>query len=132
MPENFRHLGWIHPIFPNAKRIHYVRNPVDTCLSLYFQTLSDAHHYRWDLDRLASRHNQYRRLIKNWRDILPPAALYDMSYENLVDNPEAEARKLFNVLGLERGDGVRDFHKSDRTAFTASKWQVRQQVYTTS
>lgn len=131
MPEDFRHLGLIHSILLNAKIIPCVRNPVDTCLSLYIQHLSDAHRYKWDLDSLASRHKQCRRLMEHWHDVLASASLYGLSYENLVDNPETEARKLFNILGREWAEAVLDFHKSNRMVFTASKRQVRQRVYTT-
>jgi len=132
MPENFWYLGLIHSILPNAKVIHCMRNPVDTCLSLYFQNLSDKHTYKWDLESLAQWFRQYQRLMAHWRATLPPGSFYDLRYESLVEDTEGESRKLLSYLGLDWEEGILDFHKLDRTVFTASKWQVRQQVYKTS
>ncbi len=132
MPANFWYLGLIHAILPNAKIIHCIRNPVDTCLSLYFQNLSDAHTYKWDLESLAAWYRQYRRLMAHWRAVLPPGTIYDLKYENLVDDTESESRKLLEFLGLEWESSILEFHNRESTVFTASKWQVRQRVYTSS
>lgn len=132
MPENFWYLGLIYATLPNAKIIHCVRNPVDTCLSLYFQNLSDAHSYKWDLENLAQWYRQYQRMMAHWRKVLPCGAIYDLNYEKLVDDPEGESRKLLEFLGLEWEVGVLEFHNKASTVYTASKWQVRQQVYTSS
>lgn len=132
MPENFWYLGLIHAMLPNARIVHCMRDPVDTCLSLYFQNLSDAHGYKWDMKSLAHWYKQYRRMMAHWRKVLPSGAIYDLIYENLVDDTEGESRKLLDFLGLEWEAGVLEFHKQESTVYTASKWQVRQQVYTSS
>lgn len=132
MPENFWYLGLIHAVFPNARIIHCTRHPIDTCLSIYFQNLSDSHAYKWDLDSLALWYRQYQRLMAHWRGVIPPSHLHDLNYEQLVDAPEDESRKLMNFLGLDWEEGMLDYYKQDRAVFTASKWQVRQQVYSSS
>ncbi len=132
MPENFWYLGLIHSIIPNAKVIHCVRHPVDTCLSLYFQNLSDRHAYKWDMESLAHWYRQYQRVMEHWRTTLPPGTFYELAYEDLVEDTERESRKVLNYLELDWEENLLDFYKLDRTVFTASKWQVRQQVYKTS
>ena len=132
MPGNFLQLGIIHAIFPNAKIIHVKRNPIDTCLSIYFQNFSFSHHYKWDLESLALWYEQYLRLMDHWRSVLPQDVMYEVRYDNLVDNIEGESRKLIDFLGLDWEPGILDYHKHERTIFTASKWQARQPVYKTS
>jgi len=132
MPGNYMHLGIIHAVFPNAKIIHTKRHPIDACLSIYFQNFPDAHEYKWDLESLAAWYEQYQRLMAHWRSVLPPGVLYEIQYEDLVEDQEGESRKLLDFLGLQWEGDVLDFHKQERAVFTASKWQVRQPVYKTS
>lgn len=132
MPGNYQHLGVIHAIFPNAKIIHTKRHPIDACLSIYFQNFSNTHAYKWDLGSLAMWYEQYQRLMAHWRTVLPTGGLYEIQYEKLVEDQEGESRKLLDFLGLDWEDEVLEFHKQDRSVFTASKWQVRQPVYKTS
>lgn len=132
MPGNFMHLGIIHAVFPNAKIVHTKRHPIDACLSIYFQNFPDAHEYKWDLENLAAWYEQYQRLMAHWRAVLPPGVLYEIQYEDLVEDQEGESRKLLEFLGLDWEDGVLEFHTQERAVYTASKWQVRQPVYKTS
>lgn len=132
MPGNYMHLGIIHAVFPNAKFVHTKRHPIDACLSIYFQNFPTAHDYKWDLESLAAWYEQYQRLMAHWRSVLPSGVLYEIQYEDLVEDQEGESRKLLDFLGLEWEEGVLEFHKQERAVFTASKWQVRQPVYKTS
>src|SRR6202007_991726 len=84
MPANFRCLGMIHAALPNARIIHMRRNPIDTCLSIYFQNFHVAHTYANDLEDLAHYYSEYRRLMQHWHSMLPPGAILDVSYEALV------------------------------------------------
>lgn len=131
MPEDFRHLGLIHSILLNAKIIPCVRKPVDTCLSLYIQHLSDALRYKWDLDGLVSWHKTVPALDETLARRIGPGFLVWPELRKPGRQSETDARKLFNILGCEWAEAVLDFHKSNRMVFTASKRQVRQRVYTT-
>lgn len=133
MPGNFQYLGAIHAFFPKAKFVHIKRHPIDACLSIYFQDFPDGHAYKFDFESLVAWYEQYQRIMAHWRSVLPPETLYEIQYEDLVENQEGESRKLLEFLGLEWEEDVLDFHKKqDRAVFTASKWQVRQPVYKTS
>lgn len=132
MPGNFHHLGLIHSVFPNAKIIHCRRNPIDACLSIYFQDFLDAHRYKWDLECLVVYYEQYLRLMDHWRQVLPPGAIYDLQYESLVEDVEGESKKLMDFLGLGWEPNVLAFYSQDRAVHTASKWQARQPIYKTS
>jgi tetratricopeptide (TPR) repeat protein len=132
MPTNFRFLGLIHAALPNARIIHMRRDPIDTCLSIYFQNLSIAHAYASDLDDLAHFYSEYLRLMAHWRAALPEGTMLDVSYEGLVSHPEASIRKILEFVGLPWDARCLDFHETNRTVITSSKWQVRQKISTSS
>jgi tetratricopeptide (TPR) repeat protein len=132
MPANFRFLGLIHAAFPYARIIHMERDPIDTCLSIYFQNLSIAHAYASDLDDLAHCYSEYARLMAHWRAALPVGAILDVSYEELVSNPEGSIRNMLQFVGLPWDERCLDFHATNRTVITSSKWQVRQKISTRS
>ncbi len=128
MPSNFMHVGAIHAALPNARIIHMRRNPIDTCLSIYFQNFSAAHPHANDLDDLAHFYREYLRLMKHWRATVPQSALLEVPYEELVDQKELWIRKLLEFTGLSWAAACVDFHASGRTVVTASRWQVRQPI----
>ncbi len=130
MPGNFQFLGLIHAVFPNARILHTMRHPIDTCLSIYFQSYREA--YANDLGNLAHYYRQYHRLMEHWRKVLPADVFLDVPYESLVENPESWSRKIIAFLGLEWDARCLDFHKTERKVATASNWQVKQPVYKTS
>jgi len=132
MPANFWNLGLIHAVFPHARVIHMRRNPLDTCLSIYFQNFWAAHSYANDLGDLAYYYTEYCRLMEHWRSALPFHAMLDVPYEELIDDPEAWTRKMLEFIDVPWDPVCVDFHKVSRTVTTASKWQVRQQIYRSS
>lgn len=132
MPGNFNYVGLMHAVFPGAKIIHCRRHPIDTCLSMYFQNFNDSHTYKYSLEGLAVFYEQYLRLMEHWRNILPPGVMYEIQYENLVEDTEGESRKLMEFIGLDWEEGQMDFFKKERPVFTCSKWQVRQPIYKSS
>jgi tetratricopeptide (TPR) repeat protein len=132
LPGNYMNLGLIHRIFPRAKIVHCKRNPVDTCLSIYFQHFDTGHNYRYNLDNLVFVYREYLRLMQHWRMVLPPGTLIETQYEELVENQEEMSRKLIAFCGLEWDDRCLEFYKTERQVKTASKWQVRQPMYTSS
>jgi tetratricopeptide (TPR) repeat protein len=132
MPTNFAFLGLIHAALPNARIIHMRRNPIDTCLSIYFQHFETAVSYANDLEDLAHYYTEYLRVMKHWRLILPEDAILDVSYEGLVNDQEAWSRKMLEFIGLPWDPRCLDFHKTHRAVITASRWQVRQKINSAS
>jgi tetratricopeptide (TPR) repeat protein len=128
MPANFAYLGMIHAALPGARVIHMRRNPLDTCLSIYFQNFHVAHSYANDLDDLAHYHDEYRRLMSHWLAVLPPQALLEVPYEALVAEPQLWSRRMVEFAGLRWDEACLDFHRTRRTVRTFSRWQVRQKI----
>jgi predicted O-linked N-acetylglucosamine transferase (SPINDLY family) len=132
MPTNFAFLGLIHAALPNARIIHMRRNPIDTCLSIYFQHFESAVSYANDLEDLAHYFTEYERVMKHWQCTLPPDAILGVPYEALVKDQEAWSRKMLEFIGLPWDPRCLDFHETSRTVITASKWQVRQKITASS
>ncbi len=131
-PTNFLFLGLIHAAFPQARILHMRRNPIDTCLSIYFQHFEAANSHANDLEDLAHYYREYRRLMAHWRDVLPGGAMLEVPYEGLVGDLEAWSRRMLDFIELPWDSRCLDFHRTPRTVVTASKWQVRQEIATTS
>jgi len=128
MPANFWVLGLIHAALPNARIIHMRRNPIDTCLSIYFQRFEAGVSYANDLEDLAHYYTQYLRIIEHWRSTLPGHAILDVPYEALVESQDAWIRNMLTFIGMPWDPHCADFHLTVRTVITASKWQVRQKI----
>lgn len=126
MPTNFPFLGLIHAALPNARIIHMRRNPLDTCLSIYMQPLEATVAYANDLEDLAHYYTEYRRVMDHWRSALPANLILDVPYEGLVDDQEAWSRRMLEFIDLPWDPRCMDFHRTERTVITASRWQVRQ------
>jgi hypothetical protein len=128
MPGNFLHLGVIHAALPHARIIHMQRNPIDTCLSIYFQNFGAVHSYANDLEDLAHYYAEYLRIMKHWRLTLPENTLLEVPYEGLVERQEAWSRKMLEFVGLPWDPACLDFHQTRRSVSTFSKWQARQKI----
>ena len=128
MPANFLYAGLIHAAFPRARIIHMQRHPIDTCLSIYFQNFLSMGPYANDFENLAHYYGQYVRLMNHWRAVLPGSALLEVPYEGLVADHEGWTRRMLDFIGMPWDPRCLDFHKTERTVITASKWQVRQQI----
>ncbi len=89
MPGNFMHLGLLHAALPQARIIHMRRDPIDTCLSIYFQNFSGVIAYANDLHDLAHYYQQYRRIMQHWESVLPTGQVLDVPYEALVADQES-------------------------------------------
>jgi tetratricopeptide (TPR) repeat protein len=131
-PINSDFLGVIHSVFPNARIIYMRRDPIDTCLSCYFQPFSPVLNFTMDLSDLAHHYREHQRLMSHWRAVLPPGAILDVPYAELVADQEGWTRRILNFLGLEWDPRCLDFHRTTRPVVTASYWQVRQRVYSES
>ena len=127
MPGNYHHLGLIQLLFPKARVIHCVRDPMDTCLSCYTNRLM-GHPYSYNLTNLGRYYRLYEELMAHWKNTLS-LSIMDVHYENLVDDPERVSRAIVEFCGLQWSNRCLDFHRSRRNVVTASTDQVRQPIY---
>ncbi|MBD3646685.1 MAG: sulfotransferase [Pseudomonadales bacterium] len=130
-PLNFQFVGLILSILPNAKIIHTVRHPLDTCLSCFFQNFTKGQHYSFDLVKLAHFFNDYKRLMEHWQTVFGDRIL-TVSYETLLDDLESETRRVLDFCDLEFEEACLNYHETRRVVKTASFMQVRQPIYKTS
>ena len=131
MPNNFFNIGLIRLLLPRAKIIHCVRDPMDTCWSLYRQHFNGAHHYSYDQISLGRFHLRYQQLMRHWHRVLP-GAIHDVHYEQLVQNPRQTMAGLLRHCGMPWDDKCLAFYKTERSISTASMRQVRQPLYKSS
>lgn len=131
-PANADYLGLIHRVFPQARFIYMRRDPVDTCLSCYFQNFFNAAAFTMDLQDLAHYYREHRRLVAHWRSVLPKEVFLEVPYAELVADQEGWSRKIIEFIRLPWDPKVLEFHKTERTVLTASNWQVRQKMYSSS
>ena len=130
-PFNFLYLGLIRLLFPQAAIVHCRREPLDLCLSCYFQDFVDPYPWATHLEALGRYHAAYARLMDHWRRVLPGAML-EVAYEDLVADPETESRRLIDHLGLSWNEACLRFHETRRVVRSASSWQVRRPLYASS
>jgi len=128
LPGNFMHLGLIESLFPDARVIHCMRDPVDTCLSVYFQDFSTLHPYAYDLSNIGAFYQGYLKLMEHWRKVLR-LPLLEISYEDLISDQERVSRAMVEFCGLEWNDSCLQFHKNKRFVRTASHDQVNRPIY---
>ncbi len=131
MPHNFMNVGLIATMFPNARIVHIMRDPVDNCLSCFQQNFAMPHTYSTNLGDLGHHYRQYRRIMAHWRRVVPNQ-IYEVQYEELVADQERVSRELIAFCGLDWDDACLQFNKQKRAVKTASVWQVRQPIYTDS
>jgi tetratricopeptide (TPR) repeat protein len=132
MPANFWYVGLIRLMLPQAKIIHTLRDPVDTCLSCFSRLFTNGQKFSYDLAELGRHWRRYNDLMDHWRGVLPEGAMLDVRYEDVVDNLETQARRLIDFCGLPWDAGCLDFHKNLRPITSASDMQVRQPIYRSS
>jgi tetratricopeptide (TPR) repeat protein len=128
-PANSDLVGFIHTVFPNARIIRMRRDPIDTCLSCYFQNFSTTQTFTMDLADLADYYRTHQRLMDHWCRALPAEAILEVPYEGLVADQETWTRKILDFLGLEWDERCLAFYETKRSVVTASAWQVRQKIY---
>jgi hypothetical protein len=128
-PANSDNLGLIHSVFPKARIIYMQRDPIDTCLSIYFQRLAVSLNFTMDLSDLAHYFREHQRLMVHWRSVLPPGSILDVPYAELVTDQEGWTRRILDFVGLEWDDRCLNFHATKRAVATSSAWQVRQKIY---
>jgi tetratricopeptide (TPR) repeat protein len=125
---NYLNLGLINAALPNARVIHVVRDPLDTCLSLYTHDYAFGYEYAHDLKNLAVHFRNYRRLMRHWRAHLPPGVLFEVRYEDLVADHEGQTRRILDFLGLPWDERCLRFYQRPASLHNFSRWQVRQKL----
>jgi hypothetical protein len=130
-PINFLHLGLIARLLPGARIIHIRRDLRDVGLSCFTQNFVQPHAWACDLDDIGHYASEYVRLMTHWRNALPPIML-EVDYERLVAEPEAESRRILEFLGLAWDPACLTFHATKGVVRSASKWQVRKPLYSSS
>ncbi len=129
---NYFFVGLIHLLYPKAKFVNTLRDPVDTCLSGFTKLFKDDMPHSYDLAELGRYYGKYADLMEHWRKVLPEGVLTSVQYEDVVADTETEAKKLIDFIGLKWDPKCLEFHKSDRPVKTASVAQVRKPIYKTA
>lgn len=128
MPHNFLALGYIDMLFPGCRIVHCMRDPRDTCLSIWFQRMTANHPYTSDLAALADYYRRYQALMEHWKSVIR-VPLLELRYEHLVENLEHGARTLVDFCGLEWSEHCLQFHENTRVVSTPTYSDVRRPVH---
>ncbi|GAA0584727.1 tetratricopeptide repeat protein [Caenispirillum bisanense] len=128
LPGNSTRLGLIALLFPKARVLHCRRNPVDTCLSIFFQNFGGHHDYGYDLRHIGHFYRHYEQLMEHWKRVVPTPIL-DVVYEDVVADYETQSRRMIEHVGLPWHQAMARHTENKRTVSTASVWQVRQPIY---
>jgi tetratricopeptide (TPR) repeat protein len=128
MPNNFRHLGLIRVMLPNAKIIDARREPLACCFSNLKQLFARGQEFTYSIDDIARYYRTYLELMRHWNTVLPGHVL-KVQHEDLVDDLEGNVRRILAFCGLDFEPQCIEFHKTARSVRTASSEQVRQPIY---
>lgn len=132
LPENYLNIGLIHLALPRARIIHVKREPLDVCVSCFAINFFAGLPYTSDLGELGRVYRRYLELMAHWRRVLPPGAMLEVQYEEMVGDLEGQARRLLDYCGLAWDPRCLAFHETERAVRTASVNQVRQPLYRSS
>ncbi len=127
MPNNFRHIGLIHLILPNAKIIDARRAPLDCCFSGFKQLFAEGQEFTYGLHEVGQYFADYVDLMDHWDAVLPGKVLR-VQHEDVLDDLEGQTRRMLGFLGVPFEEQCLAFHKTDRAVRTASSEQVRQPI----
>lgn len=128
MPHNFIFIGLIQLLFPNARIIHCVRDPMAIGLSIFKHFFVSKHNYAYSLEEIGLHYRYYQDLMLYWKGLFGDK-IYDIQYEKLIHNQEVESKKLISYLGLEWDSQCLSFYQTKRIVKTASATQVRKPIY---
>ncbi|MBV8428809.1 MAG: sulfotransferase, partial [Hyphomicrobiales bacterium] len=132
MPSNFCFVGLIHLALPNARIVHVMRDPLDTCLSCFSRLFSAEQNHTYDLAELGRHYRKYAELMAHWRAVLPEGRMLEVRYEDVIADLEGEARRIIAHCGLDWSENCLAFHETKRQVKTASASQVRRPIYKTA
>ena len=128
MPNNFRHLGLIHLILPNAKIIDARRAPLDCCWSGYKQLFAEGQEFTYGLDDIGYYYRGYVDLMAHWETALPERRVLRVQHEDVLADLEGQVRRILDYCDLPFEAACVEFHKTERAVRTASSEQVRQPI----
>jgi Flp pilus assembly protein TadD len=128
MPSNIYLLGIIQLALPNARIVYCSRDPRDVCLSIYENKFAAGHQYSYNYASLAEYYRAHHQLVTHWRSLFADA-IYEVRYEDVVNNQERTTRQLLDYSGLDWYGGCLDFHLTQRAVRTSSSLQVKRPLY---
>ena len=128
MPNNFRHIGLIHLMFPNARIIDARREPMACCFSNFKQLFASGQEFTYDTEDIARYYRSYVQLMRHWDEALPGKVLR-IQYEDVVQDLEGNVRGILEFCGLPFEPACLEFHKTERSVRTASSEQVRRPIF---
>jgi tetratricopeptide (TPR) repeat protein len=128
MPNNFRHIGLIHLMFPNAKIIDSRREPLAGCFGLYKQLFARGQEFAYSIPDIARYYRTYLELMEHWDRVLPGRVLR-IHHEDVVDDLEGSVRRILEHCELPPEPACLEFYRTERSIRTASSEQVRQPIY---
>ena len=128
MPNNFRHIGLIHMILPNAKIIDARRGAMGCCFSGFKQLFAEGQEFTYGLEEIGRYYRDYVALMDHWDAVLPGKVLR-VNYEDVVADIEPQVRRILDFLGFPFEEACINFHQTERAVRTASSEQVRQPIF---
>jgi tetratricopeptide (TPR) repeat protein len=128
MPNNFRHIGLIHLILPNAKIIDARREPLACCFSNFKQLFASGQEFTYSLEDIGRYYRSYVELMQHWDSVLPGKILR-VQHEDVVEDLEGNVRRILEFCGLPFESQCVEFYKTERSVRTASSEQVRQPIF---
>lgn len=128
MPNNFQHIGLIQLVLPKAKIIDARRHPMGVCFSAFKQHFAEGQDFTYDLADLGRYYADYVGLMAHF-DAALPGRVHRVIYEDMVEDTEAEVRRLLAYCGLPFEEGCLRFYENGRAVRTVSSEQVRRPIY---
>jgi tetratricopeptide (TPR) repeat protein len=128
MPNNFRHIGLIHLILPNAKIIDARREPMSCCFSGFKQLFAEGQEFTYGLEEIGTYYRDYVDLMEHW-DMVLPGKVLRVQYEDVVADLDGQVRRLLEHCGLAFEQACLNYHETKRSVRTPSSEQVRQPIY---
>jgi len=128
MPNNFRHVGLIHLMLPNARIIDARREPMACCFGNLKQLFAHGQEFAYSVEDIARYYRTYLELMRHWDAVLPGRVLR-VQYEDVVADLEGNVRRILDYCGLEFEPACVEFYRTERSVRTASSEQVRQPIY---
>jgi tetratricopeptide (TPR) repeat protein len=128
MPNNFRHVGLMHLMLPNARIIDARREPMACCFSNLKQLFASGQEFTYSIEDIARYYHTYLDLMQHWDRVLPGRVLR-IWHEDVVEDLAGNVRRILDFCGLEFEPACVEFHKTERSVRTASSEQVRQPIF---
>jgi len=129
MPNNFRHLGLIHLILPNARIIDARREPMACCFSNFKQLFAEGQEFSYDLADLGHYYREYLTLMAHWEQVIPADRLLRVQHEDVLNDLEGQVRRMLAFLGLPFEEACLRYWETERAVRTPSSEQVRRPIF---